>query len=166
MIWIIIEMLFLSLLIVLPWALYYSVHPCMTKFYLKMVGSESARKLYLRCVLIILLMYHYVYAGGHPGEWGILLSTILCAMLFSFKRANKIMRKLYYNNRYRMIVALIAMAICAIPHLHTMAATLGFILLARMFYPSFSMMAEWNKYESMRKIWTDNPKEIPSYYFY
>ena len=58
----------------------------MEKFCLKMVASENARRLYVRCMLILILLYHYVYAGGYFGEWGIVVSTIICAILFSFKR--------------------------------------------------------------------------------
>ena len=67
MIWIIIEMSFPSLLIILPMSLYRSNRLFMAKFYLRMAGSESARKLYVQCMLIFLLLYHYVYAGGHFG---------------------------------------------------------------------------------------------------
>ena len=77
MIWIIIEFLFPALLIALPLTLYRSNRPLMTKFYLRMTASENARKLYARCMLILILLYHYVYAGGHFGEWGILVSTTL-----------------------------------------------------------------------------------------
>ena len=82
MIWIIIEMSFPALLIILPMSLYRSNRLFMAKFYLRMTGSESARKLYVQCMLIFLLLYHYVYAGGHFGEWGVLISTIPCAVLF------------------------------------------------------------------------------------
>ena len=75
MIWIIIEMLFPALLIILPMSLYRSNWLFMAKFYLRMAGSESARKLYVQCMLIFLLLYHYVYAGGHFGEWGVLISN-------------------------------------------------------------------------------------------
>ena len=63
MIWIIIEFLFPALLIALPLTLYRSNRPLMTKFYLRMTASENARKLYARCMLILMLLYHYVYAG-------------------------------------------------------------------------------------------------------
>ena len=67
MIWIIIEVLFPSLLIALPLSLYRSNRPFMVKFYLRMTASENARKLYVRCMLILILLYHYIYAGGHFG---------------------------------------------------------------------------------------------------
>ena len=99
MTWIILEMIFSILLIVLPATLYYSNRPAMAKFYLRMVASSNARKLYVYCFLMVLLLYHFVYAGGHPDEWGVLFSTVLCAVLFSFKRAENLMRKMYYDKR-------------------------------------------------------------------
>lgn len=68
MICIIIELLFPILLIVLPLALYKSSHPFMAKFCLRMTASESVRKFYTQSMLILLLLYHYVYAGGHFGN--------------------------------------------------------------------------------------------------
>lgn len=84
----------------------------MAKFYLRMAGSESARKLYVQCMLIFLLLYHYVYAGGHFGEWGVLISTIPCAVLFSFRRSDRWMHKLHEDKK-RFVMA----AICHIGHL-------------------------------------------------
>lgn len=136
MIWIIIEILFPALLIALPLSLYRSNRPFMAKFYLRMTASENARKLYVRCMLILILLYHYIYAGGHFGEWGILVSTILCAILFPFKRADKWLAGLHEEQKRFFLAALLALVICAVPYLHTTAVTLGFLLLAAMFYPS------------------------------
>lgn len=99
MIWIIIEMSFPALLIILPMSLYRSNRLFMAKFYLRMAGSESARKLYVQCMLIFLLLYHYVYAGRHFGEWGVLISTIPCAVLFSFRRADRWMHRLHEDKK-------------------------------------------------------------------
>ncbi len=99
MIWVIIELLFLILFIVFPVMLYRSHRHFMIKFYRMMVESENAMKLYVQCLLIFLLLYYYVYAGGHFGEWGILLSTILCAVLFSFKRADKWLHSLQEDRK-------------------------------------------------------------------
>ena len=71
----------------------------MEKFCLKMVASENARRLYVRCMLILILLYHYVYAGGHFGEWGIVVSTTICAILFSFKRTDKWLCRLHENGK-------------------------------------------------------------------
>lgn len=162
MIWIIIELLFPTLLIVLPLALYKRNCLFMTKFNLKMTASESVRKFYTQCFLILLLLYHYVYAGGHFGEWGIVLSTVPCAVLFSFKRAERWMHKLHDNGKCFILTALLALAICAIPHLHTLAVTLAFLLLAAMFYPARGVLIEREVGEMCKelerniKIFSDN----------
>jgi len=140
MIWIIIELLFPILLIVLPLALYKSKK--------KMTASESVRKFYTQSMLILLLLYHYVYAGGHFGEWGIVLSTIPCAVMFSFRRADCWMRRLHDDRKCFVLTALLALAICAVPHLHTLAVTLAFFLLAAVFYPSSGVLAGWQNEET------------------
>ncbi len=165
MIWIIIEMLFPVLLIILPMSLYRSNRPFMAKFYFRMAGSESARKLYVQCMLIFLLLYHYVYAGGHLGAWGVLISTIPCAVLFSFRRADRWMRGLHDNRKRFALTALSASAICAIPHLHTLAVTLAFLLLAAMFYPSCHVLSEWQDEETRGQL-KENLKTMSEHYYW
>lgn len=164
MIWIIIEMLLLPLLIVLPLALYRTDRLFMAKFHLGMVGKRNARKLYAQSLLIFLLLYHYIYAGGHFGEWGILVSTMLCAVLFSFKRADKWLHNLHENRRSFVITAFFALAICAIPHLHTTAVTLAFLLLAAMFYPSCRVLAGWQDEDTCKHL-RENPKTLSEHYY-
>lgn len=164
MFWIIIEMLLLPLLIVLPLALYRTDRLFMAKFHTGMVVKRNVRKLYAQSLLIFLLLYHYIYAGGHFGEWGILISTILCAVLFSFKRADKWLHNLHENRRSFVLIAFLALAICAIPHLHTTAVTLAFLLLAAMFYPSCRVLAEWQD-EDTRKHLRENPKTLSEHYY-
>ena len=64
--------------VVLPALLYRSRRCFMARFYDKMVWSEKARRLYAHVLLIVLLLFHYVYTSGHPGEFGIVPSTIVC----------------------------------------------------------------------------------------
>lgn len=66
----------------------------MARFYDKMVWSEKARRLYAHVLLIVLLLFHYVYTSGHPGEFGVVPSTIVCAAWASFRRADRWMRGL------------------------------------------------------------------------
>ena len=164
MIWIIIEFLFSALLIALPLTLYRSNRPLMTKFYLRMTASESARKLYARCVLILILMYHYLYAGDHFGEWGILASTTFCAILFSFRRADRWLTILHEERKIFFLTAVLVLATCAVPHLHTVAVTLAFLLLAAMFYPSRNVLSKWTDEEN-RIRWMNNPKIVSEYYY-
>lgn len=79
MTWIILQFVFLAMPVVLPALLYRSRRCFMARFYDKMVWSEKARRLYAHVLLIVLLLFHYVYTSGHPGEFGIVPSTIVCA---------------------------------------------------------------------------------------
>lgn len=164
MIWTIIEMLFLSLLIVLPLTLYRSNRRFMAKFYLRMTASVNARKLYVRCMLILILLYHYIYVGGHSGEWGILVSTILCAILFPFKRADKWLVKLHEEQKHFFLTTLLVLVTCAVPHLHTTVVTLAFFLLAAMFYPSRYILSRW-RIEMAREYLILHPEELSAYYY-
>ena len=122
MTWIILQFVFLAMPVVLPALLYRSRRCFMARFYDKMVWSEKARRLYAHVLLIVLLLFHYVYTSGHPGEFGIVPSTIVCAAWASFRRA--------------------ALVIGFVPHLYTMAVTIAFVLLAALFYPSARVMSE------------------------
>lgn len=90
----ILQLLFCVLPFALPLALYKCRRPFMATFYHAMTRSAKARKLYVQVLLILLLLFHYVYTVGHPGEFGVLPSTALCAVLFSFKRADRWLRAL------------------------------------------------------------------------
>ena len=79
MTWIILQFVFLAMPVVLPALLYRSRRYFMAKFYDKMIWSEKARRLYTHVLLIVLLLFHYVYTSGHPGEFGVVPSTIVCA---------------------------------------------------------------------------------------
>lgn len=81
MIWNILQLIFCTMLFAVPMALYKSNRPFMARFYNAMVYREKARRLYVQILLILLLLFHYVYACGHVGEFGILLSTAVCAAI-------------------------------------------------------------------------------------
>lgn len=89
MTWIILQFVFLAMPVVLPALLYRSRRCFMARFYDKMVWSEKARRLYAHVLLIVLLLFHYVYTSGHPDEFGIVPSTIVCAAWASFRRADR-----------------------------------------------------------------------------
>lgn len=136
----------------------------MEKFCLKMVASENARRLYVRCVLILILLYHYVYAGGHFGEWGIVVSTTICAILFSFKRTDKWLCRLHEERKIFFLIFLLALTSGAVPHLLTTAVVLAFLLLASMFYPSRNVLSKW-KNEEVRKQWEKNLGALSEFYY-
>ena len=142
MTWIILQFLFLIMPVAITSALYKSNHRFMDRFYERMVRNEKARKLHTWVLLTVLLLYHYVYTNGHPGEFGIVFSTIICATLASYRRTDRWLRYLLDRPRAFAIYALVAVVIAGIPHLHTLAVTIAFVLLAALFYPSVRVMSE------------------------
>ena len=94
MIWIILQLIFCAIPFMVSLTLYKSRGRFMATFYDAMTRSTKARKLYVQVLLILLLLFHYVYTSGHPGEFGVLLSTIVCAVMFSFKRVDRWLRSL------------------------------------------------------------------------
>ena len=135
----------------------------MANFYEAMTRSAKARKLYVQVVLILLLLFHYVYTNGHTGEFGVVLSTIVCAVMFSFKRVDRWLRSLLDRPRAFVKLALAALVIGFVPHLYTMAVAVSFLLLAALFYPSARIMSEWN---DMHKIagWVKHPEGLAQSY--
>ena len=163
MTWIILQFVFLAMPVVLPALLYRSRRYFMAKFYDKMIWSEKARRLYTHVLLIVLLLFHYVYTSGHPGEFGVVPSTIVCAAWASFRRADRWMRCLLDRPKRFVWFALLALVIGFVPHLYTMSVTISFVLLAALFYPSARVMSERT---DMRKFleWLEYPGALADSY--
>lgn len=165
MTWIILQFLFLAIPVVLPMALYKNSRRFMAVFYERMVRSDKARTLHARVLLTVLLLYHYVYTGGHPGEFGVVLSTIVCAALSSVRRTDRWLRRLLDRPRAFALFALVAVVIAGIPHLHTSAVTIAFILLAALFYPSVRVISEWAENDIERIfVWIEHPETLAESY--
>ena len=131
----------------------------MTPFYMAMARSGNARKLYVQVWLICLLLFHYVYACGHMGEFGILLSTGVCAAMFSFRRTDNWLRRLLDRPRAFVTLASGALVIGFVPHLYTLAITIAYLLLAALFYPSAPVTAECDDEEKAEGT-TTHPETI------
>lgn len=89
-----------------------------------MTGNAKARKLYTQVLVVLLLLFHYVYTTGHPGQFGTVLSTIVSAMLFSSRRTERWLRKLLDRPRAFVFCGIMALAICALPQLFTLSVTI------------------------------------------
>lgn len=159
----ILQFVFCAIPFAVSLTLYKSNKRCMVGFYMAMARSDKARKLYAQIWLICLLLFHYVYACGHIGEFGILLSTGVCAAMFSFKRTDNWFRKLLDCPRAFVILALAAVVIGFVPHLYTLSVTVAFLLLAALFYPSVRVMAEC-KDAGMLSKWTRHPEMLSESY--
>lgn len=163
MIWIILQLIFCTIPFMLSLTLYKSRGRFMATFYDAMTRSTKARKLYVQVLLILLLLFHYVYTSGHPGEFGVVLSTIVCAVMFSFKRVDRWLRSLLDRPRTFVWLALAALVIGFVPHLYTMAVTIAYLLLTALFYPSVQVLSEWN---DMHKIaeWVKHSEKLAESY--
>ena len=164
MTWNLLQLIFPLLLFLVPVTLYKCSTHFMTRFYTAMLRSSVARKLYLQTLLIVLLLFHYVYVSGHFGEFGVLFSTILGGVLFSHKRAERWLRLLKAHRQLYFRMAVFSMAMAPIPHLYTMAVTIAVLLLAAAFYPSASLLYEWNDKEK-QDTWRANPQLFAEHYF-
>lgn len=163
MIWIILQLTFCAMPFLVSLALYKSKRRFMANFYDAMIRSNKAPKLYVQVLLILLLLFHYVYTSGHAGEFGIILSTIVCAAMFSFKRVDRWLRGLLDRPRTFVRLALVALVIGFVPHLYTMAVTIAYLLLAALFYPSVRVMSEWNDMDKIAK-WVKHPEKLAESY--
>lgn len=163
--WYILQLILCAIPFAASLALYKSHRRFMAKFYETMVRNDKARKLYMQVLLILLLLFHYVYTKGHPGDFGILISTGVCAVMFSFKRADRLLRGLLDRPRAFVALALAASVIGFVPHLYTMAVTASYLLLAALFYPSVRIMSEWSQ-NDIRKIfeWVKHPETFAESY--
>ena len=164
MIWKILTLFYLAMIIALPTALYKCRRRFMTRFYLGMLERESTRRLYAQVLLIVLLLFHYVYAGGCPADFGIVISTIVCAALYPFRRADKWLRRLHDKRKTFVYAALLSVVIAAVPHLFTLGVTFGYLLLAALFYPSGRALSGWADSET-RPDWRGHPESLADFYY-
>lgn len=137
------QFVFIALLVILPMALYRSRRPFMAVFYRAMTGNARARKFYTQVLVVLLLLFHYVYTTGHPGQFGTVLSAIVCAAMFSARRTDRWLRKLLDRPKAFVACGVFALAVCIVPQLFTLSVTVSYILLAALFYPSGRVLAEW-----------------------
>lgn len=163
MICLLLQFVFLAQPVFLPMMLYRSHRPFMAAFYRAMTGNVQARKLYTQVLVVVLLLFHYVYTTGHPGQFGTVLSAIVCAAMFSAKRTDRWLRKL--NGRRKAFVSCggFALAVCAVPQLFTLSVTVSYILLAALFYPSGRVLAEWED-RDRRLYLLEHPDEMSDIY--
>ena len=71
-----------------------------------------------------------------PGEYGVMLSTILVFYLFSAKRTLGLLNGIRNSRGVMAFVFTVALALLFTPHMYSLGVALGYILLAAGFYPS------------------------------
>ena len=161
--WLVLQFVFLALPVILPMALYRNRRPFMAAFYRAMTGNVKARKLYSQVLVVLLLLFHYVYTTGHPGQFGTVLSATVCAAMFSARRTDRWLRKLNGRRKAMVIFGGTALAICAAPQLFTLSVTISYLLLAALFYPSGRILTEWED-RDRRLYLSEHPDEMADIY--
>lgn len=86
MIFSMIHLVLISVIILAPWFLYKSPSRRMILFYQRMSYSTHCRLFYSKILLLTLIIFHFVCYWMKPGEYGVMLSTVLVFYLFSAKR--------------------------------------------------------------------------------
>lgn len=162
MICLLLQFVFLALPVFLPMALYRSRRPFMAAFYRAMTRQCRTRKLYTQVLVVLLLLFHYVYTTGHPGQFGTVLSAIVCAAMFSAGRTDRWLRKLLDRPKAFVACGGFALAVCAVPQLFTLSVTVSYILLAALFYPSGRVLAREDR--DRRLYLSEHPDEMSEIY--
>ena len=150
----VLQLIFCVTPLVLSLILYKKPYRFMAKLHDAMSQNIRARKLYTRVLLFLLLLFHYVYASGHAGEFGILVSTVICAAMFSFSLADKCLFRLHDSRNLFAGIGAILLISCFEPYLYTTTVTAYYILLAALFYPSAPVTVECNNEEKAEGMTT------------
>lgn len=95
----------------------------------------------------------------HAGEFGILVSTVICAAMFSFKLADRCLSRLHDSMGLFAGISAITLVRCFEPYLYTTTVTAYYILLAALFYPSAPVTAECDDEEKAEGT-TTHPETI------
>lgn len=136
----------------------------MIPFYLRMTALVAARKLYRRVLLILLCVFHFLYLSVHGMDVGVIGSTTLLAIFYIFMDVDKWLHRLHEERTPFRIAALSAVVFAFTAHLFTLAATMSFVLLAALFYPSCSILALWENFDD-RKVLIEDKDILAEYYY-
>lgn len=139
MIFTILNFLLLMVLLAIPLWLYKSPKRRMLCFYAYMTHSVSCRKFYCLILLQLAILFHFTYFSMGMKEYGLMVSTLLVIYLFSTARTERLLKRLRNSRRNLYTLFLVTLITLFIPHLFTLGATLGYVILAACFYPSHRM---------------------------
>lgn len=153
-----------SAFFLVPLILYRNRNRLMTKFCLRMTALVAARKLYRQVLLILLYVFHFLYLCVHQNDVGIIGSTMAFVTFYIFMDVDKWLHRLHEGCRFFCIIALIAVVLAFIPHLFTMSATVSFILLAALFYPSRAILSLWESEDGRTALVNDKNMLVECYY--
>ena len=135
-------------------------------FFLLMSIILRAGNFFIRFWLLLLLLFHYDSTFLLKDRLGIMLSTIFCIMMFSFKWSDRWMKNVHDRTRTVVILAIIALVAVAIPHLYTLSISIGLFLTASLFYPSSKVISECQDTDNVQILLKHPDELLKSYYNY
>ena len=142
MIFSILHLVIISVIILAPWFLYKNPSRRMVLFCQRMSYSTRCRLFYAKILLLMLILFHFVCYWMKPGEYGVMLSTVLVFYLFSAYRTLTLLNGIRNSRGVMVFVFTVTLALLFTPHMYSLGVTLGYILLAAAFYPSSLLEGE------------------------
>lgn len=160
----ILNLLLVSPLIWVPLFFYGRHSRFMVKFCQRMARSEYYRKIYCISLLVLVLMFHATYPELYKGHFGIYASTLLAISITFKKWTMHLLEGIRASKSVMTIVGFVALANAFGTGMYTLGITLGYILLAAIFYPS-SSMKEYVLEETVYSNYEELEKETVKHYF-
>lgn len=154
----------LSALFLVPLFLYRSRRRFMTRFYFLMTAVPTARKLYHRMLLIVILAFHFIHLNVVHQDYGIIISTTLMVAFFVFMNVDMWLHALKENRRVSSRTVILILLLVFTPYMFTTAVTFAFIFVAAQFYPSRLILLLWED-KGMRKTLVDHHDLLSEYYY-
>lgn len=128
----------------------------MHKFRLAMLNRQKARKLFSLLVISLMLLLHYLYVTIFPCNWGVIMSSIVCAILFSYKFMEAMLLRINTSMKVFFVCAMTSVAVLYIPGLYTIGCSMAVFLLAASLYPTQRAFARWEDSELREECYTSS----------
>lgn len=143
-----IHLVLVSVILIAPTFLYKNRSRKMISFYRHMTYSEYCRMFYAKILLLALILFHFVCYWTNPGQPGVMGSTVLMFYLFSTKRTLNLLMDVRNSRSMLVFTFTAALALLFIPYMYSFGVTLGYILLAAVFYPSKKIQDEKSEHKA------------------
>lgn len=106
-------------------------------FFWRMCVSDRCRLLYSRILILILLAFHFFYSSSDYSAVSLTVSSVLLIFYVLAGRKRDLLALFRGNVRKTYLLFLLTLASCFVPRFLSVSVTLGFMLAAVCFYPSF-----------------------------
>ena len=124
--------------------------PGMQKFYRRMTFSQSARKLFVSLLMLLMLSFNFCYLQGYGVNWALGVGTVLCLSMFSFRITERSI--FWLQTRLGIGLGFIAMLTCVVePAIWPLSMNLYIFSIGSVFYPSEELMRQLKSPENFSR---------------